>query len=194
MLKVAIVGNIASGKSTVENFLAEKKFCVFDTDKISHEILKKNSEKIIETFKNFDILENGKISRKKLGNLVFFDENLRKKLENIIYPKLRENLLQIFSENEDKKFVFISIPLLFEVGWFDLFDKILFVKTDDKIRLERLMNRNDLSQKEAQARIDAQMPQEEKEKKSDFIICNNADIQFLQNQLEAFIIQLEETE
>lgn len=194
MLKVAIVGNIASGKSTVENFLAEKNFCVFDTDKISHEILKKNSEKIIETFKNFDILENGKISRKKLGNLVFFDENLRKKLENIIYPKLRENLLQIFSENEDKKFVFISIPLLFEVGWFDLFDKILFVKTDDKIRLERLMNRNDLSQKEAQARIDAQMPQEEKEKKSDFIICNNADIQFLQNQLEAFIIQLEETE
>ena len=106
----------------------------------------------------------------------------------------RKNLLQIFSENEDKKFVFISIPLLFEVGWFDLFDKILFVKTDDKIRLERLMNRNDLSQKEAQARIDAQMPQEEKEKKSDFIICNNADIQFLQNQLEAFIIQLEETE
>ena len=194
MLKVAIVGNIASGKSTVENFLAEKSFCVFATDKISHEILKKNSEKIIETFKNFDILENGKISRKKLGNLVFFDENLRKKLENIIYPKLRENLLQIFSENEDKKFVFISIPLLFEVGWFDLFDKILFVKTDDKIRLERLMNRNDLSQKEAQARIDAQMPQEEKEKKSDFIICNNADIQFLQNQLEAFIIQLEETE
>ena len=194
MLKVAIVGNIASGKSTVENFLAEKNFCVFDTDKISHEILKKNSEKIIETFKNFEILENGKISRKKLGNLVFFDENLRKKLENIIYPKLRENLLQIFSENEDKKFVFISIPLLFEVGWFDLFDKILFVKTDDKIRLERLMNRNDLSQKEAQARIDAQMPQEEKEKKSDFIICNNADIQFLQNQLEAFIIQLEETE
>ena len=156
--------------------------------------MKKNSEKIIETFKNFDILENGKISRKKLGNLVFFDENLRKKLENIIYPKLRENLLQIFSENEDKKFVFISIPLLFEVGWFDLFDKILFVKTDDKIRLERLMNRNDLSQKAAQARIDAQMPQEEKEKKSDFIICNNADIQFLQNQLEAFIIQLEETE
>ncbi len=56
------------------------------------------------------------------------------------------------------------------------------------------MKRNNLSEKDAQARIDAQIPQEEKENKADFIICNNADVQSLQNQLEAIIIQLEETE
>ena len=145
MLKIAIVGNIASGKSTVENFLREKEFSVFDTDILSHEILENSAEKVKKLFENFDILENGEISRKKLGNLVFFDENLRKKLENVIYPKLKEKISEIFTENSDKKFVFISIPLLFEVGWFDLFDKILFIKADDKIRLERLMKRNNLS-------------------------------------------------
>ena len=194
MLKIAIVGNIASGKSTVENFIKSKGYLVFDADKLSHELLITLKSEIITAFKDYDILENNDISRKKLGNLVFANPKHKKNLENIIYPKLKSKLENIFEENKNQKFIFISIPLLFEVGWENLFDKIIFVKTDDKIRLKRLMVRNSLSKKEALLRINSQKPQDEKIAKSDFIICNNDDILTLQNKTDEIIILLEAME
>lgn len=194
MLKFAIVGNIACGKSTIEQYLINRGFNVFDTDKLSHEILNNSKNEVISTFEGYDIAENDNISRKKLGDIVFQNKDLKIKLENIIYPKLKNKILEIFEQKCTEKYVFISIPLLFEVGWEHLFDKILFIQTDDNIRLERLMDRNGFNQIEAKRRIDAQMSQKEKIKKSDFIICNNGTRDMLQNEIERFIIQLEEME
>lgn len=192
MISIAIVGNIASGKSTVENVLREKGYKVFDSDIIAHEVLEDLSEKIVEAFKDFDIIENGKISRKKLGAVVFNNKNLKEKLENIVHPEIKDRIKKIFDENNSEKYVFVSIPLLFEVGWRNLFDKILFIYTEDKIRLNRLMQRNNFTQEEALARITSQLPQEEKAKCSDFVIENNRSIGVLQKYIERFIIQLED--
>lgn len=192
MISIAIVGNIASGKSTVENVLRKKGYKVFDSDIIAHEVLDDLSEKILEAFKDYDILENGKISRQKLGALVFDDKNLKEKLENIIHPEIKDRLKKIFEENKLEKYIFVSIPLLFEVRWRNLFDKILFIYTEDKIRLNRLMQRNNFTKDEALARIKSQLPQEEKVKVSDFIINNNHSIDVLQKYIERFIIQLED--
>lgn len=192
MISIAIVGNIASGKSTVENVLRKKGYKVFDSDIIAHEVLDDLSEKILEAFKDYDILENGKISRQKLGALVFNDKNLKEKLENIVHPEIKVRIKKIFEENKLEKYIFVSIPLLFEVGWRNLFDKILFIYTEDKIRLNRLMQRNNFTKDEALARIKSQLPQEEKVKVSDFIINNNHSIDVLQKYIERFIIQLED--
>lgn len=192
MISIAIVGNIASGKSTAENVLRKKGYKVFDSDIIAHEVLEDLSEKILEAFKRYDILENGKISRQKLGALVFNDKNLKEKLENIVHPEIKDRLKKIFEENKLEKYIFVSIPLLFEVRWRNLFDKILFIYTEDKIRLNRLMQRNNFTKDEALARIKSQLPQEEKVKVSDFIINNNHSIDVLQKYIERFIIQLED--
>ena len=127
MLKIAITGNIASGKSQVEKFISEK-YTVYDADKIAHQIL-------------------GNVDRKKLGEKVFSDPAARKKLEEFIHPKVKDEILKIFEQNMDV--VFISIPLLFETGFDALFDKIIFVQCDDDIRLQRLMRRNDFTEEQA---------------------------------------------
>ena len=101
MIRIALVGNIASGKSTVEKFLTEKYgFSVLDTDKACHFLLEKLSAKIIQEFKNYEILdENGRLSREKLGKIVFYNEDLKTKLENILYPNLRVEINKYFEES-----------------------------------------------------------------------------------------------
>lgn len=165
MLKIAITGNIASGKSEAERILA-KKFPVYDTDKIAHDIL-------------------GNVDRKKLGEQVFKNPEVKKKLEEYIHPKVKLEVLKIFDKNYDV--VFVSVPLLFETDFYKLFDKILFIACDDNIRLERLMKRNNFTKEEALLRINAQLPQDEKIKKSDFVIYNNSTVEDLEKSVLEFI-------
>ena len=183
MIKVAITGNIASGKSEAEKILKEKGYKVFDTDEIAHEILESSSE-ILDTFKNYDILDNENISRQKLGKLVFNNIELKQKLESIIHPLVKKNIKQIFETYKNEKYVFISIPLLFEANMQDLFDKIIFIYCDDEIRLKRLMKRNNLSIEDAKQRMSSQESQNEKIKKCDYVIKNESTIDNLKIEID----------
>ena len=101
MIKIALVGNIASGKSTVEKFLAQNNFKVFDCDKIAHKILEENIE-IKEFFRTYDVFDSDKINREKLGKLVFGNKDLLKNLENIIYPLVKIELKRIFEKYKNE--------------------------------------------------------------------------------------------
>ena len=170
MKKIAITGNIASGKSEVEKIIAQY-FPVYDADKIAHKFL-------------------GNVDRRALGEKVFSDPVARKQLEDYIHPKVKDEILNIFALSQDEKFVFVSIPLLFETGFDKLFDKILFIKCDNNIRLEHLMKRNSFTKEQALARMNSQMPQEDKIAKSDYIITNNSTLDELKRQVTKFIDEL----
>ncbi len=188
MIKTAIVGNIASGKSTVETILISMGFKVLDTDKVCHCLLEKRE--IIDEFCNYDIFESGKISRNKLGRLVFFNEELKQKLENLMYPMVRQEIKQFFDINNSEPIVFVSAPQLFEAGMEDLFDKILFIYCDDEIRKKRLIARNGYSIEYAELRMSKQISQNEKIKKSDWVIYNNTSLEDLKTSVSNLVAQI----
>ena len=187
MLKIAITGSLASGKSVVEAYLKEKGFKVYDTDEIAHKILE-NSDEVKTAFSGFDITTDGRIDRKKLGKLVFADKNLLKKLEQVIHPKVKEELNIIFNNAEEN--IFVSVPQLYEAGFEGLFDKVILVTADENTRLERLMKRNNLTREEAVLRIKSQIHQEEKIAKADYIIENNTSKEYVLNELNILIEKL----
>ena len=175
MLKIAIVGNIASGKSTVEKILEERGFKVYDTDKIAHEILAYNKD-ITKEF--------GTNDRQEIAKIVFSAPDKLRKLEEIIHPLVKKELLKIFES--DLKTVFISVPQLFEAGFDTMFDKIIYITADENIRKERLIKRNSFTPEEAQKRMDAQSENNKKEK-AGFVLENNSTIETLHNNLNKIL-------
>ncbi|WP_454949005.1 dephospho-CoA kinase [Gemella sanguinis] len=188
---IGITGSIACGKSTVSNYLKSKGYIVIDADKIGHEALDDDyvKEKLVLAFGN-EILEDNKINRQKLGELVFGNSSNLNVLNSIIHPEIRKKILEKIDKNNDKELIFIDVALLFEAKFDDLVDKIIVVYVDKNTQLTRLMKRNSISKKEALSRIVSQMSPIEKAKLGDYTVNNNLDVINTYKQVDKVLSEL----
>lgn len=185
---IGLTGGIATGKSTVSKLILNKGFPLIDADVIAREVVRIGEDaynKIIEEFGK-EILQSDKsIDRKKLGDLVFGNKELRLKLNSIVHPeiykKIREKIL-LYSKFND--IIFLDIPLLIE-GIKDLeknnimIDEIWLVYTEPEIQLNRLMKRDKIDRELAIKKINSQMSIKDKLKYAHVIIDNNSNIEEL---------------
>ena len=162
ILIIGITGSIACGKSLVSNYLQEKGYTIIDADKIGHMALENDEVKkqLVNKFGK-SILKDNEVNRVTLGKLVFENNENLKELNNIIHPQIRKNISEQIQVHKNEKLVFVDVPLLFEAKFDDLVEKIIVISLDEKIQLERLMNRNSLSKEEALQRIKSQIPVQE---------------------------------
>ncbi|WP_103583499.1 dephospho-CoA kinase [Campylobacter concisus] len=187
-----ITGSIASGKSTAINLLKERGFSVIDADVIAHEQLEICKCEIVEFFGEQILDEAGKIDRQKLGVIVFKDPKKLKILEQILHPKIKEEILSRAAKLECLGQVyFVDIPLFFEKeDHYAEFKNVAVIYAPKELLLSRLMNRNGLNLEDAKARVELQMDIEQKRKKTNFIIDNSGDKENLEQELEKFLRQI----
>lgn len=176
MLKVGLTGSIAAGKSFVCDCFRELGCHVLDADKTARDVVEPGSaglDQIVRDFGSSVLQPNGELDRKKLGVLVFADEEKRRLLNSIVHPLVIEtqDLWMNKCEKDDPDGIaIVDAALMIESGSYKRFDKIIVVWCEPAIQLSRLMRRNNLSKQDAKMRIDAQMPQEDKKRFADHLI------------------------
>ena len=171
---VGVTGSIGSGKSTVSKHLIQMGYIVIDCDKISHFMLNKNRKGYRQVLAMFgsDVLDElGYIDRKKLGKIIFGNEEKRKMLNNILHPLIREKVKEEINKCDDE-LIFIDCPLLFETDFHKLCDFKMVVYVDFDTQIHRLMERDKITFPQAINKINAQMPLIEKVKLADVVVDN----------------------
>lgn len=177
---LGLTGGIASGKSTVSAYLAEKGFPIADSDKISREITKKGGEgaKAIERAFGSEFFSCGELDRKKLAEYCFADVRHTKKLNSLLHPIILSQMLDFTKTafNAGHGTVIWDVPLLFETGFESYCDKCAVVICDTETQIRRASKRSDISRQDLLNRISLQMTDSERIKKADFIIDNSGSL------------------
>lgn len=183
-----LTGGIACGKSTVARMFAELGAVVVSADEISREIVAPGMpalQAIREEFGPGVLLPDGTLDRRRLGAVVFADAAKRRRLEEITHPHIRRVMAErIDSAARQGRPVIAEIPLLFESeASLSLVDVVIVVYADPDTQLARLMQRDNLTEEQARARVDAQMPLSEKMARADFLIDNGRDLAWTREQV-----------
>jgi len=197
---VAVTGNIAAGKSTVQKLFEENDIPGVDVDIVVDELYKKDKD-VIKDVKNlftdygYDLLKDDDfIDRTKIRDIVFPNNQLKKDLEDIVHPAVERKVEEFIQKNKNRKVVAVYNPLLFETNKQSDYDYVVLIKIDPQVQLKRLLSRNSfLTPETATQRINSQMPQFLKESRADFTIDNSNGFESTKKQVDDLISKLNGT-
>ena len=189
-MKIGLTGSIACGKSTVSDYLRQLGYTVADADAISHALTAPNGSALPALRAAFgdSVFDGDVLNRRALGALVFSCSEKRAQLNAILHPMIIAQMnAELDAQDAQDTLVFGDVPLLFECGMEAMFERVWVVSTSAEIQLERLMTRDHLSRVEALARVQAQMPLEEKRRRADAVIDSSGTLSETRRQIDYLI-------
>jgi dephospho-CoA kinase len=195
MRVIGLTGGIAAGKSTVSEALREAGAIVIDADTIGHEAYQPGTATqaaLIEAFGREIVADSGEIDRRKLGAIVFADPAQRRRLQDIVWPRMKEMMRQRIADLRaaGADVVVIEAAVLIEADWLDLVDEVWVVQVPEEIAMQRLMTRNGFSADDARARIRAQITNEERARHAQVIIDNSGSVEDARKQVQSEVQRL----
>lgn len=190
MRHFGLTGGIASGKSTVAAILRRLGCPIIDADVLAREVVEPGQPALTEIAAAFGpgvLLPDGRLDRKALGAMVFADPAQRRRLEAITHPRIAERRLAVLQElaAQQAEVVCSDVPLLYELGLQSAFDQVWVVWVDRPTELARLMARDGISREQAEQRMAAQMPLDEKRRLADIVIDNSGSLEETERQVRA---------
>ena len=181
---IGVTGGISSGKSNVISIIKRQGFKVIDCDLINHNLQKINMpiyNAIKEAFGSSYFLDNKELDRKKLGELIFHNEDEKLKLNSISHPIIKEEVLKEI--NKADGIVFVDVPLLYESKFDSLCDKVICVYLNKETQIKRLMERDHIDYSYAKAKIASQMDLDQKRDLADYVIDSKGSFQETYDQV-----------
>lgn len=192
---IGLTGGIASGKSTVSQYLKDRGYQVLDADQLVHELQQKEGrlyQALLAYFGPVILDEAGNLDRPQLSQLIFSSPETLRKSSELQDHIIRQELRQRYEDLKRKQSVFfMDIPLLYERQYEDWFDKVWLIYVNSDQQLSRLMARNKLSKEEALDRIQAQMSLDEKRVLADAVVDNSGSLIETYSQLDKLLEDLE---
>ena len=196
-MKLGLTGGIASGKSTVSAMFVQEGALLVDADRIAREVVLPGSPalaQIAERFGSDMLLPDGALDRKRLGERIFKDDSERKALEAITHPIIRQRMkamMDQYEEEQPDKLILADIPLLYESNLETQYDGVIVVYVPREVQRARLMNRDGLTESQANDRLNAQMDIEWKRENADYVIYNDKGLEETHQQVLQLMQQLQ---
>ncbi|MBE8998228.1 dephospho-CoA kinase [Nostoc sp. LEGE 12447] len=184
---IGLTGGIATGKTTVTNYLASAyNLPILDADIYAREAVSLGSpilSAIAQRYGEQILLPDGSLNRQKLGEIIFNRQDERNWIDNLIHPDVRDRFLKAIDQSSLQTLVLV-VPLLFEARMTDLVTEIWVVCCSQEQQLQRLIQRNHLNREQAQARINSQLSIEEKVARADIVLDNSSTLERLLKQID----------